>query len=168
MTSIARTLLIVALLIPGWAGAIVTPPSSIAGEVIDHGLVVVPGAVVNKAAPDTAAGRTGTYDKARFVHNTNVIPAKQGTAFGFRYRLSGLQRGTESFEMRAIHPAMKGPDGRERTVSAASFVVESVDGLYEDDLIYKLSEPFEVLQGKWVLQILYQGRQLISREFLLQ
>ncbi|MGQ0510814.1 MAG: DUF3859 domain-containing protein [Betaproteobacteria bacterium] len=163
------SLLLVGFWFLGNANAATPSPPIIIGEVIEEGLAVVAGPVEDKSAPHTAAGRTSTHEEVRFVQKTRLIPAKLGTVFGFRYRLSGIPTGEPlKFEMRSIHPPMKGSDGRARTISTAQFLVATPDGIYVDDLIYLLSEPFEVLPGRWILQILYDGRQLVSREFILQ
>ncbi|EXI73234.1 MAG: hypothetical protein AW07_02848 [Candidatus Accumulibacter sp. SK-11] len=99
------------------------------------------------------------------------VTAELGVSFGFRYRVTGLPAGkTKVFEMRAIHPPMKQPDGRTTTVSTAPalFLAEGDDCMYEcniSEIVYTLSEPYQVLPGKWLLQLLDRGQVVLGREF---
>ena len=169
MFKIARAFLFLNLLFLGPTYAITPVIPHISGEVLEEGIAIILGQIEDKAAPNTAAGRTSMHEELRFIKRTLLVPATLGTVFGYRYRLVGLpMRGELSLEMRVVHPPMKGLDGRERTVDTNPFQVETLDGLYENDIVYLLSEPFEVVPGKWALQILYQGRVLVSREFVLE
>lgn len=141
----------------------------VTGQVIVEGVAVTGGVQEDVKAPHTAAGRKSTFDTIRFVKRTNRIPANLGVAFGFEYQLTGLPVAVPlSFEIRAIHPPLTGKDGKVRTISTAQMEVFSDDGTYQDALIYRLSEPYEVVPGRWILEMLFEGKQIFSREFILE
>jgi len=120
---------------------------------------------------NTGFMRPGNKYGIEFVKPSRDVTAELGVSFGFRYRVTGLPAGkTKVFEMRAIHPPMKGPDGRTTTVSTAPalFLGEGDDCMYEcniSEIVYTLSEPYQVLPGKWLLQLVDRGQVMLSREF---
>jgi Domain of unknown function (DUF3859) len=98
-----------------------------------------------------------------------VFKAERGKSFGFTFRITGLPEGpTPDFEMRAVHPPMKGPSGSTSSVSTAATEVFTDGGVAENEILYTLSEEFEVLPGQWTLQLLFKGQPVISKRFTLQ
>jgi hypothetical protein len=65
--------------------------------------------------------------------------------------------------MRALHPPMKGEDGKRRTVSTAPVSLDAEQGVAENDLVYTLSDAAEVLPGRWRLQLLDRGTVVLAR-----
>lgn len=139
-------------------------------DVIAEGTFEQPKDVNNVPAPNTAAGKIGEYSGSpKLLATTRKFKAQQGVVFGFRYRITGLPKNTNlTFEMRAMHPPMSGPDGKPSELSAAPIDIYTGNGTYEDDLVYVLSEPSEVLPGRWILQLYFDGKHMASREFLLE
>lgn len=137
-------------------------------ELIDTGIYEVGGVEV-RAAPGTASGKVATLEEIRLIQITSEVPAKLGSTFGFRYRLLGVPEGPlGSLSMRALHPPMRGPDGRVTSTSSADTEVDGVRGVGEGAVAYTLSEPFEVLRGTWELQLLYKGKPVLARTFVLK
>ncbi len=159
--------LLLASMLPAGAATADPPPFKV--QILEEGVFGKPQGIVNLPAPGTAAGKKGEHDEVRLLVATRRLKAELGATFGFRYKLTGMPRNKEMLlEMRAVHPPMKGPGGKTSEISVAPIEVFSTDGSYEDDIIYTLAEPFEVLPGRWLLQITYQGKQLMSREFTLE
>ncbi len=150
-------------------GAVVEPPP-FKVEVFAEGVFEQPKEVNQVPAPATAAGVIGEYGSPlKHVASNLEFKAAVGLTFGFRYRLMGLPAGAKlQFEMRAIHPPMRGADGGVTELSSAPIDVYAKDGRYEDDLVYSLTEPFEVVPGRWYLQLYFKGRPIASRAFLLK
>jgi hypothetical protein len=93
----------------------------------------------------------------------------RGATFGVTYLIKGVPDGEMSgFEMRALHPPMTGPSGKTTTESRVDTQVFGEQGVAVNDIIYVLAEPFEVLPGNWTLQLLYKGKTVVSRQFVLQ
>jgi Domain of unknown function (DUF3859) len=137
--------------------------------ITQYGLFDLFGDQNDTAAPNTAAGKVSDHDSSRLVETTTTVKARKGVVFGFKYEIRGLRDGEHSgFEMRVTHPPMKGPDGRVSTLSQAPTFIDSQAGVAGNDLLYKLSQDFEVLPGQWTLEALYQGRVVLSKTFVLQ
>lgn len=135
-------------------------------EVLDEGQYVPVGSVRVKPSDRAASGRVGSHEGLEQVSSSREVSAKLGTTFGFRYRVLGLPEGeADGFEMRAVHPPMASPSGKISTVSSAPSPLLSEGGQAFGDLVYRLSEPSELLPGQWILQILYRGQVVINREF---
>jgi hypothetical protein len=127
------------------------------------------GDVVDVPQPNTAAGKMSEHEKIRLVRAGNQIPAKKGNAFGFRYRVEGKRDGPMTgAEMHVVHPPMQGVDGRIHTTTTASIDLYFESGVAEEDIIYMLSEDFEVLPGTWILQIRFDGKVAATRTFELR
>lgn len=135
-------------------------------EVLEEGLFKPVGPQTTQRDQGAASGRTHEHEALQLVESTRSFKAAEGLTFGFRYRLSGL-RGKEppGFSMRALHPPMKGEDGKRRTVSTAPVAIDADQGVAENDIVYTLSDPAEVLPGRWQLQLLYRGKVVLARRF---
>ena len=83
--------------------------------------------------------------------------------------LKGPYEGAVSgFEMHVDHPAMRGVDGRTHTTQTAPIEIDFEKGVAHHDIVYILSEDFEVLPGEWALEIRFQGKPVLSRRFTLR
>ena len=121
------------------------------------------------AAPDTAAGKVSAHSSVQLISESTTLKAERGATFGFTYVIKGVPDGEfPGFEMQALHPPMTGPSGKATTESRVETQVFGEQGVAVNDIIYVLAEPFEVLPGNWTLQLLYKGKVVVSRQFVLQ
>jgi hypothetical protein len=138
-------------------------------EILEEGSFEIRGEVVDIDAPQTPAGKTGEHSEIRLLKSGSEFTAAKGLTIGFRYKLNGPYKGPMmGYELHVIHPPMLGQDGKTHTTTTAALELYFVDGVARDDLVYMLSEDFEVLPGKWTLQILLDGKPLISKDYLLR
>jgi hypothetical protein len=143
--------------------------TGISVEVLEEGAFETKGDVASVEMPQTAAGKIGEYSEIRLVKAGTEFKATKGLTFGFRYKLHGPFKGPMiGYEMHVIHPPMLGQDGKMHTTTTAPLELYFVDGVARDDIVYILSEDFEVLPGKWTLQILLDGKTLVSKDYLLR
>ena len=150
-----------------WGQAKVVVPFK--AEILDTGLYDVIGNVETRPAPGTAAGSATLHEDLQLIQAGTNVKAVRGKTFGFRYRLFDLPDGpVRGLELQALHPAMRGPDGRISRSSKVSTEVFVTGGEGRGDVAYTLSEPFEVLRGDWELQLLYLGSVILSKQFKLQ
>jgi hypothetical protein len=122
-------------------------------------------------APLAATGKANEHTEAELIETGSQFPARLGLNFGFRYTLTspGENRcGVDGFDMRIIHPPMRGPDGKERAESIIPMEACFKDGKADDFLIYGLEEESEVLPGEWILQVRHNGEVLLSRSYTLR
>lgn len=148
--------------------AVPAPVQDIEVKLLDEGLYEVLGATQDLAAPDTAPGRITEHDGLRLIQATNTFVARKKLVFGFRFALRAQLFGeVSSFEMATIHPPMRGVDGQVHTSQLAPMTVAFENGVAYQELVYALSEDFEVLPGEWTLEVRYKSHLLISRKFTL-
>jgi hypothetical protein len=172
--AVSRLLLLLAVLSAGpLAGraqpAAGAPAFAFRAEVLEEGVFKPVGPQTSRRERGAATGTAHEHDALQLVESTRSLRAAQGITFGFRYRLSGLPgKEPAGFSMRALHPPMKGADGKRRTVSTAPLALEAEQGVAENDIVYTLGEPAEVLPGRWQLQLLHRGRVVLAREFELK
>jgi hypothetical protein len=122
-------------------------------------------------APLAATGKANEHTEAELLETGSQFPARLGLNFGFRYTLTspGENRcGVDGFDMRIIHPSMRGTDGKERVESIIPMEVCFKDGKADDFLIYGLEEESEVLPGEWILQVRHNDEVLLSRSYTLR
>jgi len=146
-------------------------PAGVAAALVEEGAFRMIGEGQTYEAPLAATGKKNEHDEAELLETGSQFSARQGLNFGYRYTLSssGENRcGVDGFDMRIIHPPMRGPDGRERAESIIPMDVCFKDGKADDFLIYGLEEEFEVLPGQWILQVRHNGEVLLSRSFTLR
>jgi Domain of unknown function (DUF3859) len=143
--------------------------AGITPRVLESGVFELTGDTVDSDAGRTAAGKVSEHKGVKLVRDTLTLDARKGVAFGFRYRLTSNREGPlPGLEMQVSHPPMRGVDGKTHTLSTAPTSVEFESGVAENDIVYILSEDFEVLPGAWTLRLLLDGNVLISRTFLLK
>lgn len=169
MRNLFLSLFLITLAFAPAQGAVAERPS-FKVEVVAEGTFEQPKDVRNAQAPNTAAGKVGEYSGLpKHLATTRKLKAVQGVVFGFRYSITGLPENKNLvFEMRAVHPPITGPDGKSSELSSAPIEVYTANGTYDDDLVYMLSEPSEVVPGRWILQLYFDGKHVASREFLLE
>lgn len=103
------------------------------------------------------------------VSDSREVEVKLGAVFGVVYRVRGLPEGVvHGFQMRVLHPPMQSPSGRLSSMTTAPVVLQSELGDAYSDVMYRLSEPQELLPGTWTIQVLNRGNVVLSREFLLK
>jgi hypothetical protein len=157
--------------VPSIALAAITPknllaPNQIQATLIDEGIYERVGEEKTIDAPDMAAGKRSEHDGIRLVRATSSLPAQKGITFGFRYKLKAPLDGVlAGFELMILHPPMRGVDNKIHTSQSAPIEIDFYKGESDHDILYVLSEDFEVLPGEWVLQVRYLGSVLISRKF---
>lgn len=143
--------------------------TTVSGIMISHGIYRAHGEGETSNAPDTAAGRTTLHDDFVHLETTTTVPLQRDVIFGFKYELRGLRPNSQdTISVRTIHPPIRGKDGKSSTVSNAVLDIEAYGGAWQDHLLYKLSTKDELVPGRWVLQVLYRGRVVLSKEFTVQ
>jgi len=146
------------------------PGLGIRTQIIEAGQFATPQQVTAIAQPDAAVGHSGLMeDRPVLVSASRRLPAVQGTTFGFRYRIVGLPvHRPLDLEIRVEHPPIVKADGQTSTLSRAVFEIESDDGSYENSLLYRLSQPGEVVPGNWTLEVRLHGQPVAGQTFVLE
>ena len=141
--------------------------AEISAHVLSYGTYKSKGHASLEVQSSAATGYTTSYDDYILVNETRNILGIRCTSFGFAYRIVGLPDiKTDLIEITAHHPLMNNYLGIKSKSSTAVWDIFPMDGSYEDVLIYTMRKPYEVLPGKWILEIKYKGKLLASESFI--
>jgi len=105
-------------------------------------------------------------DQIAVTSKTNNIVISVGSNFGVEYKISNLD--TEScltVMHRLNHPKMTRPDGIASTLYERSFHAGGCEGdlgEYRDVFSWYVEESWEAAKGKWVFEVLVDGKLVIN------
>jgi hypothetical protein len=142
------------------------PPTAAAADpsvdVIEYGLFAT-GGVRRIALPQSVAGEMNLVSHVRLIRSAKVIAAQPGRSFGWRYRLRGVPPGA-SIVLRTQHPALTNPKtGRTMAYSERRVrITRPEDVRYTG---YTFDNAWEMAEGEWRFQVLYDGRVIGERAF---
>lgn len=133
-------------------------------QVIDYGLYKASNesSIVDTNSP---TGELRTHGVFKLVEQTEVIPAKLGNAFGFRFSIPKELQKTQ-LKYVYLFPELRNP------VTGRSYT--SFDSLGEvkghgpsSGAFYNLTDSWELVPGKWTIQVFVNDRKLLERQFTL-
>ena len=138
-------------------------------EITDYGIITKTSTQKGMMDDPSAPGETVRLYSARdmtFLSTTTRIPAKLGLRFGVSYKISNLPK-TQYINLttQILHPPMTGSDGSIKTEAHWSRRVEVRNGFTFGGESYRFDEPFELLPGKWIIILYYEGIKLFEKEF---
>lgn len=116
--------------------------------------------------PGTASGETSVLDSIVFYESSRRVPARVGVQFGVRYRIAGRTAGQDAtIRTRWLVPAPGMRNPLTGTVTRVDEADETVT-LGTDRLAgYKFGQAWEVVPGKWTLELWSEDRKLGSVTF---
>jgi hypothetical protein len=130
-------------------------------EVVDYG-VYATGSRTTVPMPISVSGKMNLVDGVRLTELTNVILGQLGTSFGFRYRVMGVPEGAV-VTIRTRHPRLTDPDtGRSMDYGEREQAIASGEERYTG---YSFDARYEIAEGEWSFQIIYQGRVIGEQKF---
>jgi hypothetical protein len=141
--------------------------SNVVGNVIRYGLYQTPGEPLRvpiDAAP-TGHGRLLSQTPV-FIKETSRIPATLGVRFGFDFEVTGLT--PEPVELRAItiYPPIHRPDGSVATSHEFPYPpFTPVDGRVATSFGFGFDKDYELVPGKWTMQIWRGDKMIVERAF---
>jgi len=101
----------------------------------------------------------------RLALSTNTVPLKSGAMFGFQFKTTGVPEGAE-IRVELHYPAPGAmPPGAEKPLLVSTDSVKASKGAYFES--YSLSEPWEMLPGKWAFELWYGRKKLGEQDFTL-
>ncbi len=150
-----------------WAGLFAGLPACAADEAsfdtelvgnIEYGLVCDPGTIGTQDAPDTTIGNIGIIGNTpAFTWHGTIVPVAKGVSFGVE--VIGKGEFLEPVDVIVTHPTFIGY-GTKRERYSTSLSPES----YTTDL-FTFDYPHEMVPGRWVFEMQYQGRVLYHVAF---
>ncbi len=111
----------------------------------------------------TASGELQSVSAHRLVQQTDEIVGQLGNSFGFDLRLENFPPGPATLTIRTHHPPITNPKtGRSMTVSEYDWPVTMRDNVYFG---YTFDHGWEIAEGVWTKQIVYNGRVIAEKKF---
>lgn len=111
----------------------------------------------------TASGELRSVDQHRLVQQTDEIMGQLGNSFGIVLKLENLPPGPVTLTIRTVHPPLTNPKtGKTMTVSEYDWSVAQRDDVYFG---YTFDHGWEIAEGIWTKQILYNGRVIAEQKF---
>ncbi|MBL1274570.1 MAG: DUF3859 domain-containing protein [Ectothiorhodospiraceae bacterium] len=135
-------------------------------EILEYGFYSFTDGSERLMQPITTSGYV-TKGKTQLDKNTNRIPLEIGRLFGFRFRISGMNRnvGIIPLEFVVVHPEMKKPDGTFSTGYRYNLDLKLTNGMVEDKTGYRVNEDFEMVEGEWHFEYRFMNKTLIKQSF---
>jgi hypothetical protein len=154
-----RTIVLAAFAFTTLAAAAAPSKSAI----VSAGLCEQPKVTERYSQPQSTSGYA-TIGKLYITKQTDVVPLRQGIAFGFTWRAEGLPRIAKVVYL-IEHPLITRPDGKQLRSFEEPMEHETERGVLQTTDCYALGEPHELVPGDWSLTILHNGTPLVKRTF---
>jgi hypothetical protein len=118
--------------------------------------------------PDSVTGTLRTATNVRFTSKSHNVPLKLGTRFGFQGLLPGSPKGT-TVALKTVHifPAkgLRNPKTKDVTYREEYEVNKTIGDILMSG--YILSNKWELVPGKWTLQLWYGDEKIAEEIFTL-
>jgi|GEM_PF-1379933 len=134
-------------------------------EIIDYGIYEVEHEEQSIPVKTTANGSIQPITTEILLLQTNHIPYKLGTTFGFTFIINGHpDKAPINVEVIIRHPAFKKTDGTMTTS------IDRVPWTYEigekSGYMYTLDNDNEMVSGKWSMELWHNKKKIIGTSFL--
>jgi hypothetical protein len=130
-------------------------------EILDHGIYAT-GARTTVPMPISVSGKMNVVADVRLLEKTSEVMGQLGTSFGFRYRIHGVPEGA-TVTIRTRHPRLTNPDtGKSMNYGERDQTVTDGGERYTG---YSFDAGYEIAEGEWSFQILYEGRVIGAQKF---
>lgn len=167
-TSSLMCLLLLTLTLTACASAPGTQTSRVQGTVEEFGVIASETQPTARANPETPQGHEIYIEQPSITRQTKVIEARVGTTFGFRFTVSGLEPGTNVTLRKVVkYPPMRLPDGTTSQGYTTNIGPTPVDGEGRIGFVegYTLESEYELVTGRWTMEIWYGSQKLVSQDF---
>lgn len=114
-------------------------------------------------AERTATGELRSVSAHRLIRQTEEIMGQAGNSFGLELRLENFPPGPVTLAIRTVHPPLANPKtGKTTTVSEYDWTVAGREGIYFG---YTFDHGWEIAEGVWTTQVVYNGRVIAEKKF---
>lgn len=97
------------------------------------------------------------------IRPVETVPARLGSKFGVRYRLSGKSESEVPLTLLYLTPGLVGPDGRRQ--DRIEVTQKLLPGAELDVMAYEFTEPHETKAGEWRFMVFQGERKLLEQRF---
>ena len=114
-------------------------------------------------AERTVQGEVRPVATKRLIKRTDTIVGQLGNSFGIEIDLDGFPPGTVVLTIRTLHPPLTNPEtGRVMTSSEFDWPVAGRQAVYFG---FAFDHRWEIAEGEWAKQIVYNGKVLAEKKF---
>jgi Domain of unknown function (DUF3859) len=132
-------------------------------EMIEYGLMDYEIETV-QANSSVAGGTINKLVNESIAERTDQIPAKPGTLFGFIYKINGENIGHKiKIKTVSLCPELRDPIQNKIFTKNEFVTSKKVGSTYSR--AYMFNYEWELVPGEWVLQIWYEGKNMIEKRF---
>lgn len=130
-------------------------------EILDHGTYAT-GTRTTAPMPISVSGKMNLVADVRLIEKTREVMGQLGTSFGFRYRVHGVPDGA-AVTIRTRHPRLTHPEtGKSMNYGERDQIVTNGGERYTG---YSFDASYEIAEGEWSFQVLYEGRMIGEQKF---
>jgi hypothetical protein len=133
-------------------------------RVVDYGLYEASNesSISDTNSPTGEVRSGGTFT---LVEQSDTIPAKLGNAFGFRF---SIPKDLQQTQLRYVYsfPEIRNP-ATGRSYTSFESLGEAKGHGPSSGIFYNLTDPWELVPGKWTIQVFVNDRKLLERQFTL-
>ena len=98
------------------------------------------------------------------IKTTNRIPGLLGSMMGIDYVIDGKPKGQKvKIVIKLLHPPTKNPQSKTATTESEQPLEQEIGKI--QSIRFELGEKWEVVPGKWTIQIFYENRKLGEKIF---
>ena len=134
-------------------------------DIVEYGIYTAK-TTSERAAPNATAGIVANLGDVQHAVTTRTIPGQQGVQFGFRYKVVGAPA-TASVLLHMVtifpSPGLTDPATGKTAARSEYDVTATIGNMQYKD--YGLDNAWEVVPGRWTMQVWYQGRKLAEQTF---
>jgi hypothetical protein len=130
-------------------------------EILDYGTYET-GPRTTVPMPISVSGKMNLVAHVRLIQETREILGQLGTSFGIRYRINGLPPGA-AVTIRTRHPRLTDPEtGKSMAYGEREQAVIDGEERYTG---FSFDATYEIAEGEWAFQIIYEGRLIGEQKF---
>ena len=139
-------------------------PNVTSAEIVEYGVFEK---ISSRGQIKTEGVLSGEVEKGvqtRLKEQTSTIVAALGTSFGIRVRLTGNPSGEMvNCSIRWIHPKLTNPSSGQTSEQDQWQSLVPIG--YPGSAGYTFDNPWELVPGKWTIQVIYESKVLAEKTF---
>ncbi len=114
-------------------------------------------------AERTVAGEVRPVDNRKLLQQTDEIVGQLDNTFGIEVDFEGMPKGPVNLTVRTIHPPLSNPEtGKTMRISEYDWLVTHRHKVYFG---FTFDHRWEIAEGVWKKQIMYNGKVLAEKDF---
>lgn len=129
--------------------------------IVEYGIYAA-GAMTHVPAPDQIGGQRWQA-QTRLLERTDIVAGQLGRIFGIRAQVNDPALLGKTLTMRIRHPKIAAPSGRSGTETF--YRTSTPPGGREIGYFFAFEHTYEIAEGDWTFEVLYEGQVLAAKKF---